>query len=247
MWGLQKAASRLSVKSELHSPFTYSLTLVKRLLPLLLLLSPVLSSSSSSPPPINYLFIREIIELYKDKQYDIVKQKLVNQGFILDKAEPDYTLKGKRHEGVFSMKHEQESPSAFRRQMASKEESTWDFSTEIEGSYSKSEINFLLPGHSAKQGYAEFIDLWERIGIQEDHNGCSAKQECSRFWGEVGGAPNGFRDYVRLFYGLNDYSTTEMDGQVTPSFAFYGSLTYTRAKQAKQVGSPTRANHTKHK
>ena len=68
-----------------------------------------------STPTINLSNQREIIELYRDGQYDVVKAKLTNQGFKLTAKEPDYTIHGSAHEGTFKMEYEEDSPSAAYR------------------------------------------------------------------------------------------------------------------------------------
>ena len=81
-------------------------------------------------PIVSFTNVHEIIELYRDGQYDIVKAKLANQGFKVTKSEPDYTLHGTSHEGTFTMEMNEDSPSAQYRAYGWKQTSSWDFKTE---------------------------------------------------------------------------------------------------------------------
>jgi len=72
--------------------------------------------------------ILEIVDLYADSQFDIVKAKLNNYGYSLMKSTPDYTLHGVGHFGDFTMIREKSSTSPTLKRIGWPDTDIWYFS-----------------------------------------------------------------------------------------------------------------------
>jgi hypothetical protein len=193
-------------------------------------------SKPANAPVVTFGNLHEIMELYRDGQYDVVKAKLANEGFKVISAEPDYTLHGTTHEGVFKMEHQIDSPSQSYRNIGATQTSYWYFSRKKEGGFDVSDIDVYLydnqPAYSnqAETAYNDYVKVYGSIGLEKDNTGCNYTETCTRIWGDVNGAPAGYIDYVRMSVGNTKYSVSESAGSKTEYTIFRGNFTFARRR-----------------
>lgn len=174
-----------------------------------------------APPEVEWARISEIVELYRDGQYDVVKAKLANQGFEVTKSEPDYTLNGRRHEGGFTM---------------SCAGGMWQFSTEKLSYSTERNVFFRLSSDWAAYAFRGATSRWEGLGLQSDSATCGASQRCRSFWGRIGGGPDGRKEFVTASY---TYSKPQNE-QISPFQAQVEGNTTFRLVKDTAPAKPTR-------
>lgn len=197
-------------------------------------------------PTSNFYEIREIIDLYRDGQYDIVKAKLVNQGFKVTSTEPDYTLHGIAHEGNFRMEYETNSPSYQLREYGIKSTSFYYFSTEKTGNVTTSDITIELPSYESKYIYNAFNSHYNSESLEQDTN-CTSGSSCIHFWGQIG-QTNNFKDFVEAWLAYTIYSTKGPSGNNSEYLVFRGDLKFKHIKQeAPRIIKPIKSKSTQSK
>jgi hypothetical protein len=154
------------------------------LLALLLLLSWVAPGYSQ---PISQYELVEIVELYADGQYGVVKAKLANRGFTVSQEEPDYTLHGVSHSGKFTFMYERESSAGAYRETGFKDVDRWFFETTSGPCFYKEDatlreisISFDLIGRGGADIYNQFCTSWHDA-IDSTYTLCSPERKCRRF------------------------------------------------------------------
>lgn len=199
----------------------------------LLLTALAVSATSVGKPPgrpaTSFYEIREIIDLYRDGQYNIVKAKLANQGFKIISTEPDYTLHGTAHEGTFKMEYETDSPSDQLREYGIKLTSFYYFSTEKFGKAITSNITIELPSYESRYIYNAFNNGYNSERLEQDNN-CSSDNSCIHFWGQMG-QTNSFKDFIEATLNCTSNSTKESSGKTTDYLVFRGNLNFKHIKQ----------------
>jgi hypothetical protein len=213
----------------------------------ILLWGVVAPTYAQGSPAVDYATISEIIALYRDGQYAVVKAKLANQGFTQTSAEPDYTLHGQTHRGVFTMTYETDSPSADYRRMGIKEKSTWEFSTEIDERVRVTDVVFHLPTSlsQAKYVYTTLVGVWRNAQLEQSTMTCGTAVDCVHLQGAINGAPRGYQDYAWLAYDVANAEIPEASGGTVAIIALNGNLTYRRVKQISAVAKAKTVPKTK--
>lgn len=190
-------------------------------------------------PVVGFLNQHEIIALYRDGQYDIVKAKLVNQGFRVTKSEPDYTLNGLTHSGTFTMRFEEDSPSATMRQYGMKQISEWDFKTEKQNGFLIHEISTELYNASIMKStdvlYNDYLRTYQNSPAYRESSFCDREEKCFLVQGDVGGAPNGFIDNIDFHFSHAAYPYESSQGSKSQYYCFKGSYRYARRKAVPQA------------
>ena len=196
--------------------------------------------AKAQTPIVRYDVINEIIELYRDGQYDIVKAKLTNQGFKVTKSETDYTLHGITHAGVFTVQFEEESYSALLRQSGDKQISEWDFNTEIKNGYVINEISnafySLYFPYYAKTLYGYYLNTYEGSPNYREQSMCDTDEICFAVMGDTYTAPSGFIDNINFHFSLGTSKTEFYNGTKTEYHKFDGSYRYVR----REAPAPTK-------
>jgi hypothetical protein len=196
-------------------------------------------SRPTVPPQVRFSTINEIVELYRDGQYNVIKAKLTNEGFKITSSEPDYTLHGTTNEGTFKMEYEEDSPSAAYRNFGFKQISYWEFKTEIRDGYNVKDVDTNLYGREAKGVYESYLSVYGNSGLEKDNTGCNYGETCTRIWGDIGGAPAGYIDNVRMNIAFANYSVPESSGTKTEYSKFSGTFHFARRKA--QPIAPTKS------
>lgn len=195
-----------------------------------LTISATLASRLNVPPQVRFSTVNEIVELYRDGQYDVVKAKLVNEGFKITSSEPDYTLHGTTNEGAFKMEYEEDSPSAAYRNLGFKQISYWEFKTEKVDGFVIKEIETKLYGRESKSVYEGYLSVYGSSGLEKSNTGCNYSDTCTRIWGDIGGAPAGHIDNIRMNIAFANYSVPESSGTKTEYNKFSGDFHFARRK-----------------
>ena len=137
--------------------------------------------------------VSEIIDLYVDEQYEIVKAKLNNFGFVITQTTPAYILKGVKHRGEFVMKRTQrqnlDSADSFEFQTVSSPSAYTGYSAEREISV---RIHFI--GLSVSNLFGDIKNSWGNKGTIHT-TPCQSNQQCYNLDTETEvKAHNPFRD-----------------------------------------------------
>ncbi len=175
--------------------------------------------------------LREILALYVDGQYDIVKVKLNNIGFKVIESTPDYTLNGTTHAGVFTMIREKESEDDIFKGTSIKDKDRFFFSTSNEKVFWKEntdlrqiEVRFDFTGRGAEDLYKQ-VSYSKHESIDSTYTNCSSGRKCEQYilhWTTKGHNP------------LHDIGTQQIENfdvlnqEVQASPHEFLSATYTR-------------------
>lgn len=158
-----------------------------RLVPIFLALTVCLTSAINQSPTLPYNELNEIIDLYCDGQYEIVKAKLGNIGFVVTKSIPDYTLNGITHSGDFVMMREKESAVEAYREHGFKDIDLFLFLTISQANkwpgytYDRDvDISFDYNERGATGVYDSYKLFWKNAAYTAYHQ-CSQDKQCIRF------------------------------------------------------------------
>ena len=161
--------------------------LLQRTCSLVIFLLCLLNNLNVNAQTLPYTELNEIIELYSDGQYDVVKAKLGNIGFVVTKSTPDYTLNGVVHSGDFVMMREKSSSVEAYRQHGFTDTDRFFFSTVSKPSewpgyaYDRdSDINFDFAEVGATGVYNNYRYFWKNAA-DTTYSQCSQDRKYVRF------------------------------------------------------------------
>jgi hypothetical protein len=184
----------------------------------------------SVPQALSFSDIIDIVDLYQEDQYEIIKAKLGNAGYIIDKSTPDYTLRGEEHYGQFSMVYETDHPSKSLRGIGATQSNDWTFSTNKNDNRKTINISYDISTREASYLYKQFISIYEKSDLTEYRPLCNTNEQCRTFGGPIQAKIKGFKSYCFLEYRLYESSIEETDGTSTKISSIRANFTFNNEK-----------------